>query len=234
MQYFFEPRSVVLVGVTRASGAGAYNNLEMMLRYGYQGRIYVVHPEVAEILGHKTYSQVGDLPEVPDLAVISVGRENVLPVFAACVEHGIRHVVVISQGFADADRRGRRLQTELQALAQAGKVRVVGPNTLGIVNAFNGFSHRLYGYSSRSLTTAPHHCSTVGSLPGWFGVFHRDDLARGSISAIPAMWISSMCWNFLNMIRKPKSLCCMLKGCGGAVNFCARPAEWPGTNRSSS
>ncbi len=140
MQYFFEPRSVVLVGVTRASGAGAYNNLEMMLRYGYQGRIYVVHPKVAEILGHRTYSQVGDLPEVPDLAVISVGREDVLPVFTACMEHGIRHVVVISQGFADADRRGRRLQTELQALAQAGKVRVVGPNTLGIVNAFNGFS----------------------------------------------------------------------------------------------
>jgi acetyltransferase len=112
----------------------------MMLRYGYQGRIYVVNPKVAEILGHRTYSQVGDLPEAPDLAVISVGRENVLPVFAACVEHGIRHVIVISQGFADADQRGRLLQTELQALAQAGKVRVVGPNTLGIVNAFNGFS----------------------------------------------------------------------------------------------
>ncbi|MGA2026291.1 MAG: acetate--CoA ligase family protein [Syntrophobacteraceae bacterium] len=140
MQYFFEPRSVVLVGVTRASGSGAYNNLEMMLSYGYQGRIYVVHPKVAEILGHRTYSRVGDLPEVPDLAVISVGRKDVLPVFAACVEHGIRNVVVISQGFADADERGRRLQTELQAMAQAGKVRVVGPNTLGIVNAFNGFS----------------------------------------------------------------------------------------------
>jgi len=140
MQYFLEPRSVVLVGVTRASGVGAYNNLEMTLRYGYRGRIYVVHPRVAEILGHRTYSQVGDLPEVPDLAVISVGRENVLPVFAACVQHGIRHVIVISQGFADADRRGSELQKQLQALAQAAKVRVVGPNTLGIVNAFNGFS----------------------------------------------------------------------------------------------
>ncbi len=140
MRYFFEPRSVVLVGVTRVSGAGAYNNLEMMLRYGYRGRIYVVHPKVAGILGHRTYSQVGDLPEIPDLAVISVGRENVLPVFSACVEHGIRHVVVISQGFADADRRGRQLQTELQTLAKARKVRVVGPNTIGIVNAFNRFS----------------------------------------------------------------------------------------------
>ena len=119
MQSFFEPGSVVLIGVTRASGTGAYNNLEAMLRYGYPGRIYVVHPKVAEILGHRTYAQVGDLPEVPDLAVISVGRERVLPVFTACVEHGIRHVIVISQGFADADQRGRELQTQLQELAKA-------------------------------------------------------------------------------------------------------------------
>lgn len=140
MHYFLEPRSVVLVGVPRASGAGAYNNLEMLLRYGYQGRIYVVHPKVAEILGHMTYSRVGDLPEVPDLAVISVGRDNVLPVFAACVERGIRNVIVISQGFADADERGKVLQQELQTRARTANVRLMGPNTMGVVNAFNGFS----------------------------------------------------------------------------------------------
>jgi acetyltransferase len=140
MKSFFDPDSVALIGVTRASGAGAYNNLEAMLRYGYQGRIYVVNPKAAEILGHRTYSEVRNIPEVPDLAVISVGRENVLPVFAACVEHGIRRVIVSSQGFADADERGRRLQAELQSMAMAGNVQVVGPNTLGIVNAFNGFS----------------------------------------------------------------------------------------------
>jgi acetyltransferase len=140
MLHFFDPRSVVLVGVTRATGAGAYNNLEVMMRYGYQGRIYVVQPKIAEILGHRTYSQVADLPEVPDLAVISVGRDNVLPVFSACVEHGIRRVIVISQGFADADRRGGLLQADLKAMARTGKVRVVGPNTLGVINAFNGFT----------------------------------------------------------------------------------------------
>jgi acetyltransferase len=137
---FFEPRSVALIGVTRETGAGAYNNFEILLRYGYKGRIYLVHPGVAEILGAKTYPKVSDIPETPELAVISVGRENVLPVFTACVEHGIRHVVVISQGFADADDRGKLLQTEMQALARAKGVRVLGPNTLGIINAFNGFT----------------------------------------------------------------------------------------------
>lgn len=140
MRFFFEPRSVVLIGVSRQSGPGAYNNLEMMLRYGYQGRIHLVHPKVPEILGHKTHPRVSDLPEVPDLAVISVGRDRVLPVFADCVEKGIRRVIVISQGFADADEPGKALQKELSKMAKKHGVRVVGPNTMGVLNAFANFS----------------------------------------------------------------------------------------------
>lgn len=140
MQLFFEPRSVVLIGVSRQSGPGAYNNLEMMLRYGYCGRVYVVHPKVSEILGQSTYSKVSEIPEVPDLAIISVGRDRVLPVFAECIAKGISRVVVISQGFADADQRGRQLQSELTAMARDKGVRVIGPNTMGILNTFAGFS----------------------------------------------------------------------------------------------
>jgi acetate---CoA ligase (ADP-forming) len=140
MQFFFEPRSVVLIGVSRQSGPGAYNNLEMMLRYGYQGRIHLVHPKVPEILGHRTYPRVADLPEVPDLAVISVGRDRVLSVFADCAEKGIKRVIVISQGFADADDKGKALQKDLTHMAKKHGVRVVGPNTMGILNPFSSFS----------------------------------------------------------------------------------------------
>jgi acetate---CoA ligase (ADP-forming) len=140
MEYFFAPRSVVLIGVSRQSGIGAYNNLEMMERYGYAGRIHVVHPKVPEILGHKTHSSVAALPEVPDLAIISVGRERVLPVFGECAAKGIRRVIVISQGFADADERGKELQQQLVTLARNHGVRVVGPNTMGVLNPFADFS----------------------------------------------------------------------------------------------
>jgi acyl-CoA synthetase (NDP forming) len=140
MHSFFEPRSVVLIGVTRQTGPGAYNNLEMLLRYGYQGRIYLVHPKVSEILGRQTYRSVAELPEVPDLAVISLGRERVLPVFSECVQKGIRGVIIISQGFADADERGKELQRHLVALAGQSGTRIIGPNTMGILNAFTGFS----------------------------------------------------------------------------------------------
>lgn len=140
MHYFFEPRSVVLIGVPRKTGPGAYNGLEMLLRYGYQGKIYVVHPKASEILGIRTCARVADLPEIPDLAVISLGRDRVLPVFSECVHKGIRRVIIISQGFADADQQGKELQQQLVDLGREHGTRIIGPNTMGILNAFYGFS----------------------------------------------------------------------------------------------
>ncbi len=140
MKSFFSPDSVALIGVPRKSGPGSFNNLEIMLRYGFKGLIYVVHPEASEICGLKTYPSVELLPEVPELAVISVGRERVLSVFQECAGKGFKNVIVISQGFADADDRGRKLQEQLAEEARQKGVRVLGPNTLGILDAFSGFS----------------------------------------------------------------------------------------------
>jgi acyl-CoA synthetase (NDP forming) len=140
MQLFFEPSSVVLIGTSRQTGPGAYNNLEMLLSYGYPGRIYLVHPKVPDIMGHKTYPRVADLPEVPDLAVISLGRDRVVDTAGECARHGIKRLVVISQGFADADARGAELQEELVRLAQEYGVRILGPNTMGVLNPFSGFT----------------------------------------------------------------------------------------------
>ncbi len=140
MQLFFEPRSVALIGTSRQTGPGAYNNLEMLLSYGYPGRIYLVHPKVPDIMGYKTYPRVADLPEVPDLAVISLGRERVVDTARECARHGVKRLVVISQGFADADARGAELQAELVRLARKHGVRVLGPNTMGVLNPFSGFT----------------------------------------------------------------------------------------------
>ncbi len=140
MQLFFEPRSVVLIGTSRQTGSGAYNNLEMLLSYGYPGRIYLVHPKVPEILGYQTHPGVADLPEVPDVAVISLGRDRMVPAVRECVQHGVKRLVVISQGFADADDHGKELQAEVVSLARDHGARVVGPNTMGILNPFYGFT----------------------------------------------------------------------------------------------
>ncbi|HOF73513.1 MAG TPA: CoA-binding protein, partial [Syntrophales bacterium] len=140
MHKFMDPASVALIGTPRRTGAGAFNNAEMMLRYGFRGRIYPVNPAGGDILGMKIHPALADIPEPVDLAVISVGRDRVAAAFEDCIRAGIRRVIVISQGFADADERGRRLQDQLAARARESGVRVMGPNTLGVVNNFRRFN----------------------------------------------------------------------------------------------
>lgn len=140
MDNLFAPKAVVLVGVSRRTGVGAYNGLEMLLRYGYRGRVYVVHPQAEEILGYKVYPRVEDLPEVPDLAVIAVGRDLVLPVVTECLAKGIRWLVIITQGFADADVKGKQLQDRIVAAARTSQAHIIGPNTMGVLNASAHFT----------------------------------------------------------------------------------------------
>jgi acetate---CoA ligase (ADP-forming) len=140
MRLFFEPKSVALIGAPRKTGTGAYNNVECLLRYGYKGTVYPVNPKADEIYGVRSYPSIMDLPEVPDLAVISLGRDMVIPAFGECIQKGIRRVIIITQGFADADTRGKELQSEITRMARESGVRVVGPNTMGVLNNFSLFT----------------------------------------------------------------------------------------------
>lgn len=140
MRRFMDPESVALIGTPRRTGPGAFNNAEMMLRYGFRGRIHPVNPAGGEILGLKVFPSVADIPETVDLAVISVGRDRVPAAFEDCIRAGIRRVIIISQGFADADEHGRGLQDAISRRARESGVRVLGPNTLGVVNNFSRFN----------------------------------------------------------------------------------------------
>jgi acyl-CoA synthetase (NDP forming) len=140
MRNFFEPEAVVIIGAPRKTGPGTFNGVEMMLRYGFKGRLYPINPKADEICGLKAYASVIDVPEVADLAIISVGRDYVLQAFRECIKSGIMSVIIVSQGFSDADERGRKLQDEIVKLARKSGVRVVGPNTMGTMNNFRNFS----------------------------------------------------------------------------------------------
>jgi acetyltransferase len=140
MHKFMNPASVALIGTPRRTGPGAFNNAEMMLRYGFKGRIYPVNPAGGEILGLQVYPAVADIPEKVDLAVISVGRDRVQAAFEECIRAGVKRILIISQGFADADERGRELQDAIARRAREAGVRVMGPNTLGVVNNYSHFN----------------------------------------------------------------------------------------------
>lgn len=133
------PRSVALVGVTGRTGKGSNNPLEMLLEAGYRGKVYPCNRRGGDILGFSTYKSVLDLPEVPDLAVICAPRNAVPELFAQCAGKGVDMVIIIAQGFSDGDDEGKRMHEEILSLAAEKGIRIVGPNTLGVVNNLEHF-----------------------------------------------------------------------------------------------
>jgi acetyltransferase len=80
------------------------------------------------------------IPEDIDLAVIATPRHSVPPLIRDCVEKGIKAIIVIAQGFADADEEGKALQAQIVKIAKEGGARIIGPNTFGVTNMFHNCS----------------------------------------------------------------------------------------------
>ena len=134
------PSSVALIGVSRKTGKGALNPLQVLLNFGYKGRIYPVNPSADEILGYKCYRKVQEIPEIPDVAVIMVSREIVPSIVRDCAEKGIKIAVIISDGFAEADEKGKLLQDEILNIHKETGIRILGPNSMGVVNHYSHFT----------------------------------------------------------------------------------------------
>jgi len=140
LDIFMSPASVAVIGASRKTGKGSFNVIENMKDFGFKGKIYPVNPLTDEILGIKAHKDVKDIREPIDVAIIATPREQVPRVTQDCASLGIKGAIVVPQGFADADGEGKALQDELTRIARDTGIRVLGPNTLGIVNAFSGFT----------------------------------------------------------------------------------------------
>jgi len=140
MKNFMEPESVALIGVSRKSGPGSFNLMENMIRFGFSGKIFPVNPNSTEILGRKAYPNIRAVNEKIDLAVISTPRETTLKILEDCVAAGVKAAIVVNQGFADADSLGKALQQDMSEIARRDGMRILGPNTLGVINNYNGFT----------------------------------------------------------------------------------------------
>jgi acetate---CoA ligase (ADP-forming) len=140
MKHFMEPKSVAIIGISRRSGPGSYNLMENMINYGYKCKIFPINPKAKDILGVKAYPSVKDVGQEIDLAIVSLPRDLVVESVKESIDAGVKAIIVVTQGFADADARGKALQQEMVNAARHNGVRILGPNTLGVVNNFNRFT----------------------------------------------------------------------------------------------
>jgi acetyltransferase len=130
---------VAIVGASDKTGPGSYNLMENLILEKCAADVYPVNIRAGEVLGRKAYPSVLDLPLVPDLAVITIPRTAVVQAVKDCAAKGVLAVLVITQGFADADEEGHRLQEKILEAVRGSDTRIIGPNSIGVANAFDHF-----------------------------------------------------------------------------------------------
>jgi len=140
LKCFFEPESVAVVGASRNPLKYGYSLLKNLLDLGFKGRIYPVNPNAEEILGLKAYPRVTAINDKLDLAIIIVPAYKVPEVMRDCAEKRVKGVVICSSGFRETGEHGKKLEDEVVAIARKAGIRVIGPNTTGILNSANNFT----------------------------------------------------------------------------------------------
>ncbi|MEV4007988.1 GNAT family N-acetyltransferase [Actinomadura sp. NPDC049753] len=134
IQRLLFPRSVAVVGASRAEHSVGRTVLRNLLAGDFSGPVYPVHPTAAAVAGVRAYASVLEIPDDVDLAVVAVRADAVHEVVEECAGKGVRGLVVVSSGFGEVGEEGRAAQEQLVRLARAYGMRVVGPNCLGIAN----------------------------------------------------------------------------------------------------
>ena len=141
LQAFFQPAGVAVIGSLREVMGTAYGVIKNMRRFGFSGAIYPINPnpsKYGDVFGSKVYSNVNEVPQLIDLAVVITPPPTVPEVVDECARKGVKAVIVMSEGFAESDQEGAALQRKLGDIVRRTGVRIMGPNTFGVVNSANG------------------------------------------------------------------------------------------------
>lgn len=130
------PRSIAIIGVSQDFNKLNGRVMKFLLDKGYEGQIYPINPKYAEVGGWPCFPSINQVNKAIDLAVIAVPARDVAKQVAACGRAGVKSAIVFSSGFGEMGPEGRALEDELIATARASGLRLCGPNTLGLINAF--------------------------------------------------------------------------------------------------
>ncbi|WP_454724862.1 MULTISPECIES: acetate--CoA ligase family protein [Cupriavidus] len=148
----FRPRSVAVIGASDNPNKVGGRPLHYLNRFGFAGKIYPVNPGRAEIQGHRAYASVAEIGAVPDAVVIAVAGDATLAQVRQCSALGVKAAVVMASGFGETGADGRARQAELVAAANAGGMRLVGPNAQGTANFATG---AVLNFSTMFMEVAP-------------------------------------------------------------------------------
>ncbi|HUH96267.1 MAG TPA: bifunctional acetate--CoA ligase family protein/GNAT family N-acetyltransferase [Anaerolineales bacterium] len=136
----FAPRTVAVIGATETAGSVGRTIVWNLISTPFGGTVFPVNPKHPSILGIKAYPNIASAPEAVDLAVVVTPAPTVPGIIHECVEAGVKGAVIISAGFKETGQAGAELERQVMENAQRGKMRIIGPNCLGVMNPTTGLN----------------------------------------------------------------------------------------------
>jgi acetyl coenzyme A synthetase (ADP forming)-like protein len=173
----FRPRSVAVVGASRRPGSIGRQVVANLISGGFQGPVYPVNVHAEVVLSVPAFSSVRAIPGRVDLAVIVVPPDAVLRVAEQCGRKGVKGLVVITAGFREIGGAGIAREAKLRRIAERYRMRVIGPNCMGIVNTEPAFACN----ASFSATTPPRGSVAMVSQSGALGEAILADAAQAGL-----------------------------------------------------
>ena len=132
---FLNPKSVAFFGANNKGSSLAAIQIMNLIKSGYTGNVYPIHPKLDVVMGFKTYKTIADAPEIPDVVVIVLASKKVPQVFRECGVKGVDKIILISGGFRElSGDRKNTLTEEINEIASNYGIRFIGPNCLGLFN----------------------------------------------------------------------------------------------------
>ncbi|HSN81761.1 MAG TPA: bifunctional acetate--CoA ligase family protein/GNAT family N-acetyltransferase [Polyangiales bacterium] len=133
LERLFDPRSVAVFGASERPDAVAARVFENLHRADFEGELYPINPKHETVLGHRCYPDIESIGASVDLAVVATPARTVPEIIHRCGEHGVSAAIVLTAGFRESGPRGRKLEREMLAEARRYRMRLIGPNCLGVV-----------------------------------------------------------------------------------------------------
>lgn len=130
----FNPKSIAVIGASRNPQKLGNIVIKNILDSGYKGKVYPINPKADKIKKLKCYPSILDLRDVPDLAIISLPSQFVMPALVDIDKKGTKNVVIFTAGFKETGEKGKNLEKELEDFAKIHEINILGPNCLGFAN----------------------------------------------------------------------------------------------------
>jgi acetyltransferase len=140
LDFIFSPKVVAVIGASQTRGSVGRTVFQNLGSGGFEGTVYPVNPKRSSVLSVKAYPTVASIPEKVDLAVITTPASTVPGLVRECAAVGIRSAVIISAGFKETGAAGAELERQVLTEARKGKMRIVGPNCLGVMMPHSGLN----------------------------------------------------------------------------------------------